>query len=415
MRKLIKSEADAFFILLVISLIGNACADYALMWHGLSLISKNGNATNTNFSLSVFYIGQSIGVIGIAPIFSVLFDRLPKILSSVLLDISYAVALALMTLLFHLNCLSTEMIFLFSMLTASLAIIHKSSVGFGAIQTLSKTSGLDDLMPKFIAALNIPFLVGSVLSGIIFQYFGFEGCVIIGILSFLPMPFIYMRVFRDDTSSAPKKSVEKKSFIDEFIQGVSVLIKDNVLYGSALSVGLLNIGSAVLPGVVGFVFLKNFAGRTDIASIAISVSILTGVLLTKWAGRISKTWSTRMIIPISVVIPSTLLLLNLIIENVYLVAFAFMASCVGSAFRSISTGSLRAARVPKELIGRVNTVYSSILYLGQSLGGFFVVYLLNINLSYAILSIVGSFIFSALVSILILPKTKLSTEQERQF
>jgi len=90
----------------------------------------------------------------------------------------------------------------------------------------------------------------------------------------------------------------------------------------------------------------------------------------------------------------------------------FLLSCVGSAARNVSTGSLRVARVPKALIGRVNTVYSSLLYVGQTIGGFVVIKAVQNDFEMAIWSILACFVAASFVSYTLLPQERVSAVLE---
>lgn len=399
MRRLENRDINAFLGLMVFSSVGNVCADFALLWYGLSLLNPGDN------TLTYFYIGQAVGVIALSPAMAVFFDRLPRFVSSVALDVSYAALLIVMAALFRSDSLTPPLIFIFSMLTAALSILHKSSVGFAAVQKLSEISGVTDIVARFVASLNIPYLVGSALSGVLYHWIGFEGCMAVGVATFLPMPFLYWRVFAGE---APPERNPGQGFFDDFRSGIETLRKDPLLYGTALSVSTLNIASAVLPAIVGFSFLQRFPGRTDYASLALSASMLTGILLTKKIGNAAQPLPVRLIVPLSILPAGAALLACLWIRDPFLVAAMFMLSCLGSAARNVSSGSLRVSRVPKALIGRVNTVYTSLLHGGQLIGGFVIVKAVQNDFSVAVVSILACFVGASAVSLVLLPRTPLS-------
>lgn len=398
-KTLTEKDARLFLGVMIVSLIGNVCADYALLWYGLSLLVPGDN------TLTSFYVGQGVGAVVLSPLLAVLFDRFPRFAASVALDALYAALLAAMAALFILDLLSTPLIFVFSMLTAALSLLHKSSVGFAAVQRMSEASGVTDVVSRFIAALNIPFLVGSALSGVVYHYLGFIGCMVIGILTFLPTPFIYYRVFGPGEAAPDDRPHD---FLRDLKQGISALQSDRILYGMAMSVATLNVASAVLPSVVGFAFLKAFPGRTDYASAAISLSILGGILLTKRVGEASKSWPMRAVVPLSFVPAALMLVICVFYSDPFVMAAMFLLACIGSAARNVSSGSLRVSRVPKALIGRVNTAYSALLYAGQAFGGFVIVKAVQNDLSTAALSILACFAAASAVSFLLLPSTRVA-------
>ncbi len=400
-----EKEVNLFLGFLVFTLIGNICADYALLWYGLSLISNQASPAN-NHMLTYFYVGQAIGVVVLAPILSVFFDRLAKLKAALLLDGLYVVLLILMMIFFKMGVFSSSQVFIFSAFTSAVAIVHRSSIAFAAIQKMSEESGLTGIVPKFMIALNLPFLIGTALSGFVFQYFGFSGCMLIGMATFIPMPIIYLKIFK--TGNVTHK-IEKNNFINELKTGIKTLGKDPLLLWTALSIATVNIASAVLPAIVGFYFLKAYPNRTDYASLVLSFSTLVGILLTKNIGRHSKFWSTRFLVPYSVLIPSIGLIFCLFFSSPFWIAGVFLFSCIGAAIRSVSSGSIRVKRVSKKEMGRVNTIYSALLYIGQSIGGVFIVSAMQNNISQGIFLILGSYGFGSILSLVFLPKENLET------
>jgi hypothetical protein len=392
-----KNDINLFFGTLVISLMGNVCADYALMWHGLTLMI-NKSSKIASLSLSNFYIGQAFGVILISPLLAVVFDRFSKLFSSIALDLIYAFILLFMVLLYKSH--------LFSMMTAALSILHKSSVGFAAVQRMGQISGLTKLTVKYISALNIPFLIGSVISGIIYKNFGFTSCILIGIITFIPMPYVYYRIFGHDKKV---DQVKKSNFIGDLKEGMKALYSDKLISITAISVSIINISSSVLPAIVGYVFLKAYPDRTDYASMAISISIFGGILFTKHMGKISRDLPMNSIVPFSILPEAIILVVSLIYPNPFLMALMFLFSCIGSNMRNVSSGTLRVTRIPKHLIGRVNTIYSSLLYIGQSIGGFFLVKTVQQDLNMAMISILVCLLVGSIFSLFVLPKEKISS------
>ncbi len=406
-----KTDINLFLGLLVFSLIGNICADYALLWHGLKIISSESSLVKDH-TLSYFYIGQAFGVVFLSPLCSVFFDRLAKLPAALLLDGFYILTLLVMLLFFKLNLLSASWVFVFSSITSSLAIIHKSAIAFSAIQKVSEQFGVTDVVSKFMAALNLPFLIGSALSGVVFQYFGFVGCVLVGVITFLPMPFIYLKLFKSDSKALFQK--RKSKFLLELKEGFLTLTKDKLLLWTALSISIVNIAAAILPTVVGYSFLQKFPDRTDYASIFLSISMLGGILLTKAVGNIARNWRINLVVPYSVLLPSLMLIISFFFPNPFIIAGMFFLSCIGSAARNVSSGSLRVSRVAKDQLGRVNTVYSSLLYLGQAIGGVFIVNAVQNNMQSAVLLILACFCVASVVSFAFLPPEVVSTILEEK-
>jgi hypothetical protein len=405
MAKLTKRDIDLFFAVIIISLVGNAVADFALLWYGLSRLVPAAEGVKDH-TVSFLYVGKALGAILLAPLFSIPFDRFPRLISSIALDVAYGALLLTAILLYKTGLLTAPAIFIIAMLISGLALVHTSSVGYAAIQRMSDATGVTGLVSRYVVAtIQLPALVGTVASGFAYHHIGLVGCLSIGILTFLPTPFIYYRVFRDD----PAPSASETHIVRDIFAGAKALRADEVLFGSAVTIGILNIGEAVLPSVVGVAFLRAFPGRTDYAAIAIAVAILGGILAIKPAGQAAKAWPIQALVPLSL-IPSVLALaLCLLVPSPFFVALLMLCACLGSAVRNVSTGSLRVTRVPRSLLSRVNTVYGSILYLGQTIGGVVIVGAVQHDVQTALGLMLCCLLVASGLSIVLLPSTRLGT------
>jgi predicted MFS family arabinose efflux permease len=405
-----RQDYSIFLALLIFSLIGNSCADFALIWHGLETMAP-AESNGKSGSLTLFYVGQAVGVVVLAPIISVLTDRQSRLHSALALDALYSACLFALLLLERNALLTPLAVFAGATLMAALSILHKSSVAFSAVRQASESSGINRPVEKFIVALNAPILVGSALSGLIYRHFGFDGCILFGIASFAPMPVVYFRLFGKET---PERRPTKRRYFSDLFDGIKALFSDRLLCGTAISIGILNMASAILPSVVAISFMDRHPGRTDYAAIAISASIFLSMLLTNRISKIARDWPMNQVLLYSILPASAALALCWYRAEPLLFALMFFLSCAGSVARNVSTGKLRVSRVPKDLTGRVNVAYSAILYVGQSLGGLFVVEAARSSSRLAVLAILGPFLLSAFVSWLILPNEKVSTLLETE-
>jgi len=396
---------------LIISLIGNACADYALIWYGISKISTS----KSDHSISIFYLGQSIGVILLAPFLSVLFDRRRRLQGSISLDVAYAGLLLLMILLYRLDVMLPMFIFMFSMATAAIAIVHKSSVGYAAVQRMSSISGVTSIVGNFVSAYNFSILCGSAISGIVYRHIGFSGCMLLGAITFIPMPFIYWRLFAHDPE--PEPSFRVSTWL-EFKAGMRQLKRDTVLLATAFIQLLVNAASSILPAVIGISFEKFMPGRTDLSAMGIAIGIAFGILLTKPLGYWGTSFPLRWITFFSVAPSLSALMIVFIYPKPIMFCIVYALHCMGSALRGVTSGSLRVSRIPESMIGRVNTIYGIILHLGQIIGGLLIVPLTQVSLRWGACALTITLGLAAALGLAALPygavKTFLQSERSKK-
>ena len=100
-----------FLGLLIVSLVGNACADFAVLWHCVGKIAGGESGATASRFVTAFYVGQAAGAIGLAPVLSAWVDRRGRRLSSIALDATYACVLALMLGANYAGILSPALLF----------------------------------------------------------------------------------------------------------------------------------------------------------------------------------------------------------------------------------------------------------------------------------------------------------------
>lgn len=396
-----QKDLNTFLILLIISLVGNSCADFAIIWHSISQIDPSSNHVPKNL-LSSFYIGQSLGIIGFAPLLSAFIDRLPKRVASVGLDFCYALFLIGILALYHGGHLNSVSLLTFAMMTAALGTLHRNAIGFGALKSLSKNLDLTQIVAKFGAASFFTSLAGSSISGSIYHYFGLTGCLAFAILTFLPMPLIYFKIFPKEPDQI--LSHKEGSYFSDLKSGIAFILKDKILITISISIAFWNIASSIFPSIVGIAFQKSLPGRTDLASYAVSLAILTGVLAFRPMERISKSFLMNRIMPISLLAPSIMLGICSLYPSPIAFTLAFALHCCGASLVNIMSGSTRVARVPSTMTGRVNTAHSSIVQFGQIAGATFLIPTIQSNIPLGAAVITMAFLISALIAYQFLPK-----------
>lgn len=397
-----------FLGLLIFSLIGNACADFAVLWHCVGKIAGGGagSASSSHF-VTAFYLGQAAGAICLAPVLSAWVDRHGRRRSSILLDAAYAAVLVLMLAANAAGVLSPALLFPFGAVTASLGALHRGAIGYGAVKVVAEHLNLTKLVAKFNAALFTTNLVGSLISGLLFRYLGLNGCLVIAIATFLPMPLIYLKLFTKEEAAAVAAPKERRIF-SEVKAGLTFIAEDRKLWVNSLVVAVWNVASNIFPGIVAIAFQKAYPSRTDYASIAVAVSILAGVLAFAPMEKVARSFSLKRIMLYALSPAIAALVLCAASASPFAMALAFMLHCIGASLVNITSGSLRVSSVPKDFIGRVNTAHSALVACGQVLGSLILIPVLSASVASGAGMILVAYTLSAGLAMVLFPSTSLA-------
>jgi hypothetical protein len=327
-------------------------------------------------------------------------DRFSRRYISIVLDTAYAIALGVMILLHTRGGLTAATIFPFAICTAALGVLHRSAIGFGALKMLSQELGVTGVVARFSASLFLTNMLGASISGLVYQLIGLSGCLTVGILTFLPMPWIYLKLFLKTAKAAKDSgsSATTSQWYQDISIGMSFIARDTLLLWSTISIAVLNIASNIFPGIVAIAFQRQFPGQTLFSSLAVSGAILAGVMAFKPWEKISARIPLNRMIAISLMAPMLALIGCAIFPHAGMFTLAFVLHCCGASLNNIMSGSLRVARVPSELTARVNTAYFAIIHLGQITGGLLLIPVLESNLRAGAVMVAIAFVLASAIA-----------------
>lgn len=393
---------------MTVSLVGNACADFGFIWHAVAHLPSADKESGIHLSqaglLPSFYLGQAFGYILLAPVLSAYADRYSKRAVSIATDLSYAMFLVGILTVNSLGALRPEILFVFSLFTATLGGIHRNVVGFGALKTLSDKVDVTRLVSKFNAAYFIVGLIGSAIAGTLYHWNGLNSCLIIAILTFLPMPFVYFQIFpKNEKLPDPVH----RNIIREIKEGIHFICNDRILITNSVCIMLWNISANMFPGIVGIAFQRFMPGKTDLASYAVSASILLGILSYIPAQKVANQLAMHWVIPYCFVLPTITMAFCILQPSPLLFTLGYALNCGGSALLNILSSGVRVKRVPNELLGRVNTAHTAIISVGQIIGSVWLLPVLAESLGLGAAVIAGSLLISGLIAFVFMPKISL--------
>lgn len=352
-----------YLLFLLISLIGNAAADFAFLW----LAASKSKLSSSGIELVTgFYVGQSIGYIFLAPYISNLFKKLSLRSGAVLVDTFYILIYSIVIALFFLDSLSFSIVFILAVLMASLSSVHRNGVTFALLNKLSHEIEIKILIKRFSYVFNFTLLFGAAISGMIFYQFGFVGCISIAIISFIPMLLIYLLVFDKDKSDSLKKPGKIKLF-KGLTEGFIILGKNKNLLFSSLGTSFAYIPGAIYPGLIAF-YGKEQGMSDTVVSLGVSFGILVGTIAIPISTKYAPRMRYRKALAFGFIPTVLTLLVSLIKSNFYVFTLSFAMNCIGFTILNILTVMVRVKSVKPEDIPTLNTAYYAVMSVGQVLG-----------------------------------------------
>ena len=113
-------------------------------------------------------------------------------------------------------------------------------MGFSAIKKHAAEHGGRYLALTFALSNG----AGIALSGIVFSLVGFYGSMLIGVITFLPIIFLYLYLFDESKDDATSQSIPwGTALLDSF----RFLYRDRVLLKFGLTLGIFNVVGALFP------------------------------------------------------------------------------------------------------------------------------------------------------------------------
>lgn len=391
----------AFLVAMLGSLIGNACADFALIWHGLFSGAGEGRWFG---NLSAFYVGQAVGFVLLAPFVSAIFERTPKRLACIGLELIYSVILCLVWVLFRRDWLNAPAIFFAAIALSALSAVYRAGVIFSVLKVVSEKLHMPSVVSNYFIIFNLTVIFGALLSGVIFRAIGFGGCLLLAVVTFLPMPILYFKLFGKDVSN---HQTLRPGILTEVAEGLKAFYANRVLFHCGLSIGILNVSATVFPVIVGAAFFSKYPGRSDIVGASVAIGMSAATCLIPVFQKYARTFYAHSFILISVLPLLGVLLICFATLNPVFYVLAFALACCGITLTNIITGQLRVGLVSKDLTSRVNTGYFSLLSIGQVIGALLVVPLLKDALPLATAITFVAYLAGGILALFLLPRVRI--------
>jgi MFS family permease len=388
---------DIFLLAYTLSLIGASSLEFGLLWFFVA---------DYQTEMSAFYFSQAVGSIFGSSVLAICFDVFMRRRVVFGVFCGYLVTALLILLLSSLEQLLLWNLVFLTFFLGSFAAVLKSSISFFVASSyLAADRGIgSSFISKFMATMNFGLFAGASLSGVLYSEFGIIGCAILAITFSTPLFAHYMSFFGSEEISQSRLSVGFQTIFFDFIGSYRLLGRSRLLFGSALSVGVVNMVGSVFPGVIGLSFKKWFDSPEKVASIAIGFAVLSNIVVTWFIDSKSiSSIRTNLIIPISLLPSALAMLVHWFFPSPFSLVLVYFLFCVGGSFRNVMSGTIRARWSDRSTSGRVNWAYFSILNLGQALGSFVVVQTFSVDSAIVSPVVIACFFIASALSFALLP------------
>lgn len=368
-----------FFLLILsnlISLIGTEALEFAL---SLYVLIETGSAIKFAFLLSI----SAIPPIIISPISGVLVDRLDKKKLIILLNLVDFFVLSIYVLLFFkYNEISIFEIYILVIFLSIISSIFNPAIST-IIPSIIEKELLVDANGFNSICKNIAMISAPILSSFLFSIYGLNIILFIDGISFFiaALSFIFIKL----PQVVNEKELNISNFSLEFKEGLKFIKSKNILRIIIL-LGLV-INFAYMPVVsVGFNYLGKIILHISNYQLGLlnSISLISIIFSPFLCKFLLRKINLSKIIFIDISIVSLLLIILSILNNkmvlnlfnsslipyLNLIVIAFLLNLISST-GNLALTTIIQKETPISLLGRVGSVFSTILLIAMPLGQMF--------------------------------------------
>lgn len=400
----------------LVSLIGSEMQSFAL---SLYILQITGSATQFAGILSVTMIPKII----LGPFIGVLVDWFDRKKMIVYLDMFNGVLIGIYALMYSINGgLSVGSIYALAIILSLVSLVFQPAIAT-VVPTIVKKEDLVSANSLNMLILNLGCLIAPAIAGILFGSLGLKVILIINAVSFVLSSISEMFIRIPKANIKPEK-INLTSFKNDFLEGINFIRVKKIIWATIIGSCIANFAFAPI-GSIGLVYVcKKVLTVSDsqygIMQSIVAIAMLTGPLV---IGAVRKKFTVGKIIFLEFIFVGILTAIVAIIPTKFycnlfstnfppFVTLTVMIFAIGIllSIGSIAMNTMFHKEVPINLMGRVNTVYSSGSMVAAPLGQMLFGVLFD-NIPTWICFVITALIFIS--TALMLKKMLLSNEQGR--
>jgi MFS transporter, DHA3 family, macrolide efflux protein len=204
-----------------VSQVGEGLTKVALLWFVYQL-------TGSALKMTIIGLLQTIPPLALSPMIGVYLDRWPKKPVLVILDFIRAFLIALIPILYALDALTLEVLYILVFFTA----IFSTVFGPGLAASLPLLVKPSELMPAnslIHSTGNIGMLIGPAIGGILIAWLGTQNVLYVNTATFLLSAFLILPIKNTLFSTAPQIAKEPAKMSRDLLVGLMYIFKEKPL------------------------------------------------------------------------------------------------------------------------------------------------------------------------------------------
>jgi MFS family permease len=359
----------AFLIANVVSICGTRVSTIAIPWFVLM-------STGSPVKTGVVALAEMLPLVLSKALGGPLIDRIGPKRVSVTTDTASLVVVALIPLLHHLSALSFPVLLVLVAVAGALRGPGDAAKGTlipdiaaAAKTPLERVTGLESTTERLAG------FIAFALAGALIALVGEANALIIDALSFglcalLIQRWIPGRRQATSTSDTAGEQHDESSYLERLSQGWQFLKSDTLLLSLIVMIAVTNLLDAAFSVVLLPVWIRDHGYGPEHFSLVLAVFSLSATLFALVASAIGERVPRKLVFTAAFLICGAPRFLVMAFDSPL---WSLMAVCavagVGAGFINPVLGALFIERIPRPLLGRVNSLGDALAWIGVPLGG----------------------------------------------
>lgn len=205
----------------MISQVGEGLTKIALIWFVYQL-------TGSALKMTMIGLLQTIPPLILCPMLGVYLDRWPKKPVLVLIDIIRAFLIALIPILYALDALSLEVLYVLVFFTAIFSTVFGPGLA-ASLPLLVKPSELMSANSLIHSTVNIGMLIGPAVGGMLIAWLGTQNVLYVNTVTFLLSALFILPIHNARFSAVPQRAEEPGTMGQDLLAGLGYVLRETPL------------------------------------------------------------------------------------------------------------------------------------------------------------------------------------------
>ncbi len=209
-----------------VSQIGDGLTKVALLWFVYQL-------TGSALKMTIIGLLQTIPPLVLSPLLGVYLDRLPKKPVMMALDVIRAILIALVPVLYVIDALTLEVLFVLVFFTAIFSTAFGPALA-ASLPLLVKPSELMSANSLLQSTTNMGILIGPAICGVLIAWLGTENVLYVDAATFLLSAFCLLPIKNHLLTTAPQITKATSKITQDLLVGMRFVFREKPVLRSLL-------------------------------------------------------------------------------------------------------------------------------------------------------------------------------------